>query len=172
MYILTGKKEKILVDDFNFEFLNKYRWHVCNGYARAVVNGKQILMHRLIMGVEDRKIFIDHKNRNSLDNRICNLRFCNNSENQKNKKSSGKSKYLGVSIHSSKIKYVNKKKEIIFYNSKTKFIVHIKINGKYKHLGLFENEIEAALTYNKYALYYHGEFANINKIKESEVNNE
>ena len=169
MYILTRKKEKILVDECDFDFLNKYTWHTSNGYARALVNGKMTLRHRLIMGLKDSKILIDHRNRNRIDNRKENLRICSYSENQKNKKPSGKSQYLGVSIHSQKRKYINKNNEIVIYYTKPKFIVHIKINGKYKHLGLFKNEIEAALTYNKFALYYHGEFANINNIEEIKV---
>ena len=145
-----------LVDDDMFEELNKFKWHADKNYNTfyAVRNEgksphqKKIRMHRLIMGVTDGKIQIDHKYGNGLDNRKKNLRICTNSENQINKKSKigGTSKYKGVSW-----KTLNNK-----WNSK------IGINGGTIQIGLFINEIEAAKAYNLKATELFGEFARLN----------
>lgn len=94
---------------------------------------------------------VDHINRNSEDNRIENLREANlftNAQNRKSNKNSA-SKYLGVSY--------SKRDKIWFAQ-----ICHERIRT---HLGSFKSEILAALEYNKAAVKYHGEFANINIIK-------
>lgn len=167
--LLANNKGIALIDDEDFNIINKYKWHIkSGGYANTTFknsDGKltRITMHKLIMGEVSNNLEIDHKNRNKLDNRRSNLRFCTRSENQKNKKPTGRSKYLGVSIHKTKRKYITKKglkKEYTY----TSIIAHIKANGKYLHLGTFNTELEAALAYNKAAVKYHGEFANLNKI--------
>lgn len=47
-----------------------------------------------------------------------------------------------------------------------KWNVHLSVTGKYKHVGLFGSEIEAAEAYNDAALEYHGEFAVLNEVRE------
>lgn len=93
--------------------------------------------------------FIDHKDRDSLNDRIENLRVATKSENNRNCSSAKKSssKYLGVSLQDGK-----------YWSSK------IWVNGKSKHLGLFTDEISAAHCYNEAAKKYHGEFASLNII--------
>jgi hypothetical protein len=89
--ITTSKNFKILVDDDNFEFLSQFRWSISNkGYAVSSGNKKKgynkaLKIHRLIMGLTDPKIQVDHINRDKLDNRICNLRECNNYQNSVNR---------------------------------------------------------------------------------------
>lgn len=53
------------------ELIEKYRWHLNGqGYAVSRIQGKQVMMHRLIMGVVDRPdIEVDHIFHNKLDNR-------------------------------------------------------------------------------------------------------
>lgn len=79
---------------------------------------------------------IDHINRIKTDNKFYNLRWINRSGNNRNKgKTINKtSKYIGVYYHKSSQRYV----------------AQIRINGKKKHLGYFENEEEAG---NKYIEY-------------------
>jgi hypothetical protein len=50
-----------------------------------------------------------------------------------------------------------------------KWSANIQKDGKYQHLGLFTNEIEAALAYNAAAEGLFGEFANLNKIETAVV---
>lgn len=88
--ILTNKKEEILVDDDDFEWLNEYIWWLDNrGYAMTAIkhNGKwkNQLMHRMIMDVNDRWMLVDHINGNPSDNRRSNLRLCTNAENMRNR---------------------------------------------------------------------------------------
>src|SRR5882672_5229974 len=144
-----------MVDDEDFEAINKHKWHkMINGkhlyVCRAIVtNGKvlQVSMHREILGLSKTdKVIVDHRDGNGLNNQRSNLRACNHSENAKNRKARGTSKYLGVSWHVYKWK------------------AQIKANGKYIHLGMFEDEVLAAASYNEAAIKYHGAFARLNKI--------
>lgn len=146
-----------LVDDEDFEYLNQYTWSVDhldnnrNQYAKSRINGQQVSMHRLIMGCKngDGKI-LDHKDGNGLNNQKSNLRFCTNSQNQKNKRASGSSKYLGVYVR--------------FTKSGLTWVSKIKVGNKYICLGSFKREESAAKAYNRAALKYHGEFARPNII--------
>jgi hypothetical protein len=81
-----------MVDDVDFEILSKFKWAITNkGYAKRTIriDGKlkTILLHRVIMGVseENRHIFVDHIDRDPLNNTKSNLRVCNHMQNQWNK---------------------------------------------------------------------------------------
>jgi len=140
------------IDDEDFEWLNQWKWCVQRMHNTYYAIRKQhignryitIRMHRIIMRTPSH-LQVDHKDRNGLNNQRLNLRNCNNSQNQMNKKSSGVSQYLGVS-----------------YNHKGRIKANIKGNGKIIHLGTFETEIEAAKAYDNKARELHGEFANLN----------
>ena len=76
-------------------------------------------------------LIVDHINNNPLDNRLINLQLITHRENcSKDKK--GSSKYTGVS----------------FYKPLNKWRCRIRINGKLKHIGYFNNEEEAKENYN------------------------
>lgn len=165
MNIYTSNGTCIKIDDDDFEKVKDKNWCInSRGYAVTTLftRGSTRLMHRIIMGINDPKVLIDHKDRDRLNNSKSNLRICNASENQKNKKPSGEVKFLGVSIHRSKGLYKLKSGEVKTHYRKDKFIAHINVNGKAKHLGLFTCEIEAAKCYDEAAKKYHGEFANLN----------
>jgi hypothetical protein len=141
-----------IVDSEDFDFLNQWTWTARKAthkhyYAQRKrwVNGKKkyIKMHRLIMNAPDDMI-VDHINRNTLDCRKSNMRLCTIAQNNCNRKASGKSKYLGVTIRNGKP------------------IAQITHNNKVYYLGTFKSEKDAAIAYNKAALEYHGEFANLN----------
>ena len=168
--IYTAKKEEILVDDSDYEFLNSFVWYVKNhkhtSYAKTGHSG--ICMHRLIMGVADRNIIIDHKDHNGLNNQRSNLRIANKSQNAMNKMPNGKIPYKGVSIRSQKQKYFHKSSgEFRYANTKDSIVARIKINGKSIQIGSgYETIEEAALAYNEAAIKYHGEFAVLNEINQ------
>ncbi len=149
-----------IVDDADYDWLNRWKWCVTGieGAFYAIRNspkikGKshQIFMHRIILGLayKDGQEG-DHRDHNTLDNRRDNLRICTHRQNimnqslQKNKTS----KYKGV----------------CWDNSRKKWMVGIKINGKIKYLGRFEDEKDAAEAYNEAAKEYFGEFAFLNNI--------
>ncbi len=144
-----------LVDDEDFEYLNQFKWQVFlkkNGntcYAqRSYKKGKNISMHREILGLTDPKIQGDHIDGNGLNNQRYNLRTATHTQNQRNRKNfiKGTSKYKGVSW--------DKKNK--------KWIVRIRNGGKQIYLGHFLDEIEAAKKYDEMAKIYHKEFAYIN----------
>lgn len=151
----------VIVDDEDYELLSKYKWSLdSQGYASTTIkkeNRKWKIksMHRLILGLTDPKIHTDHKNHNILDNRRSNLRECNASENIMNSKKD--KTYKGKKCSSIY-------KGVCWDKSKNKWVAHIQINKKLKHLGRFTDEIEAAKTYDTAALKYFGEFALLNNI--------
>lgn len=97
---------------------------------------------------------IDHKDRNSLNDKIENLRAATPSQNGANKKKAENksSKYTGVNISDGK-----------FWKAS------ITYNNHKEYLGQFETQIEAAFAYNEAAKIHHGEFANLNEIDELEI---
>lgn len=162
--ILVGDNKYALCDDEDYDILIKYKWRMWGHYPRTDIGRDFKTMHRLIMNAKKGQI-IDHIDRNKLNNQKSNLRFCTRSENSKNRKASGKSKYLGVAIHQTNVKYKQKTTgKVVEYISRPRYISHIKANDKYLHLGLFDCERQAAIAYNNAAIKYHGEFANLNKI--------
>ena len=119
-------------------------------YAVRRIYGSEttlVYMHREVMRVTDDRV-VDHRYHNCLDNRKEFLRICTKGQNGMNKSShlDSKSKYLGVSPKDNR------------------FMSQITKDGKTHYLGLYINEIDAALSYNDAAIKYHGEFANLNNI--------
>ena len=109
---------------------------------------KYYLIHRLIalafIPNPDNKPSVDHIDTNSLNNNVVNLRWCSQKENSQNKgkQKNNKSGFKGVC-----------------YDKKAKkYKASIKINGKYKHLGLFKTALEASVVYEEAAKTIHGEF--------------
>ena len=127
--------------------------HQSQGYLQIMVGGERHLAHRLAWFYmtgnwpEDQ---IDHINQIKADNRWCNLRECDQSQNQANtgNRSDNTSGYKGVTWS---------KKEKKWYSQ-----IHVK--GKHLHLGVFKSKHQAAITYNKKADELFGEFAHLNKI--------
>lgn len=75
-----------IVSGKDYPALSKHRWHLhSQGYASTNINGRLVLMHRLIMGTP-RGMDTDHINGDKLDNRRTNLRVCTHAQNQLNRK--------------------------------------------------------------------------------------
>jgi hypothetical protein len=149
--------KNILGIDFKYEDDKMYRldkrnnkWCCSNDlkptpkYINIGINKKMYYLHRLIYKYHNEDFDltdssknnqIDHININPLDNRIENLRILTCSENcrNKNKLKNCSSKYIGVSWNKQNSKWEAK----------------IRIDGKKKHLGLFDNEQEAREAYKK-----------------------
>jgi len=155
--ILLSKNKYAVVDDSDFAELNQYKWYAMKNkkdyYAARhergkTYNRKTILMHRQIVNASEFQD-VDHKNRNTLDNRRENLRECSRSQNMANMKSVANttSTYKGVQ----------------FQPERNKWRARIGT----KHLGRFNTGIEAALAYDRAAIIKYGEFARLNILKRS-----
>lgn len=138
-----------VVDVADYEALSAFKWHAsAYGYAcRSKVAGQSIYMHRIIVGAT-RGQFVDHANRNPLDNRRGNLRICTASENQCNKTAAG--------VGAVAFKGVHRRADTL------KFRAIIKVRGRRTSLGQFDTAEEAALAYDVAAQRLHGEFACVN----------
>ena len=109
----------------------------CRGYLHVNLycNKKQknYRIHRLVakafLGNNNNHPQVDHINNIKTDNRVENLRWVSNGENQRNrpKRNGCSSEFLGVS----------------FDKKHNKYLAQITINYKTKNLGLFETEEEA-----------------------------
>jgi hypothetical protein len=119
-----------------------------NGYLQVGVKGKRYKAHRLIFLIHHGFLpeHIDHIDRNSLNNKIENLRIATKAENgwNRGKNKNNSSGYKGVHWN----KFAGK------------WQAQIMINNKKKHLGYFVCLEEAYKTYCTIANKYHGEFYN------------
>lgn len=106
------------------------------GYTRIQIFNKTYLAHRLAFLYEYGifpKECVDHRNGVRTDNRMCNLREATNLENAQNLplRVKNKSGFTGVCFHIRDKKWVSQ----------------IKINGKMKHLGYFDDPELASQAY-------------------------
>ncbi len=140
------------VDDNIYKFLIQWKWCATKAhntwYAKRTENKKSIMMHRVILGITDPDILIDHADHDGLNNQGYNIRKATLSQNAANKTASGYSNYLGVT----------------YEKDRNKWRACVSINGKNTKIGRFNTETEAALAFNEAAKIHHGKFANLNKI--------
>ena len=142
--ILLTQGKKTIVDDEDYEKLNCYKWcahkmdkHIYAAHSFRIENKwKQIPITHIILNVP-KGMIVDHINGNTLDNRKYNLRICTVSVNGQNRHNiNGKSQYLGV----------------YWFQQYEKWGARITKDKERYFLGYFENEVEAALAYNKTAI--------------------
>jgi hypothetical protein len=75
----------VMVDEADYEWLSKKPWWDLNGYAVTYGGTSVIGMHRLIMGVTDPSVKVDHKHGNRRDCRRSELQTLTGSQNFKKK---------------------------------------------------------------------------------------
>ena len=158
--------EYAIIDDDVVEEISKLKWQVrdpgidvSNRTLYAVHNyskdgeKKAIRMHRMIYELKTREniegLVIDHINHNGLDNRICNLRAINHYQNIANQKRNQQG-YKGVRWN----------------KLNGNWNAYITVDYTRIHLGVFNDEWEAAKAYNNAAIKYFGECASLNEKRE------
>ncbi len=147
------------MDPDDYTHLARYKWHATgrrkNSYYAArtsfIKSGERqlVLMHRQIINAPD-NLFVDHINRNSLDNRKVNLRPASRAQNVRNR--------VKFKSH----KYSSKYKGVTWRRGKKPWAAHIMANKKSIRLGSFHSEFRAAEAYDRAAKKYHKEFAVLN----------
>lgn len=155
--LVLTKGKAALIDDADYERASQFKWQAVykkGWYAsrRPYIDGKQpkeILLHRYILDAPD-EMQVDHIDGDGLNCTRANMRLCTLAENTRNRKRpvTNTSGYKGVSWH----------------KLRGKWRAEIGVNGRNKHLGLFESKDAAALAYNGAALEHYGEFARLNLI--------
>lgn len=141
---------KALIDLDDVDKVKNIKWHRSDlqrsTYYCLSNDSEWKRIHRLIMGVTDKNIVVDHINHNGLDNRKSNLRICTSGQNTCNCLTSknNKSGHKGV--------YWSKERK--------KWCAQISINNKTKGLGRYDTIEEAIEAREKVAKEYYGEFAN------------
>lgn len=129
---IIGNKEKLLNGHTNYLGYLQYslRWKLknkANNYKAHQLVAQAFLGHKIC----GHKLVVDHINDIKTDNRVENLQIVTQRFNVCKTQGNYSSQYKGVS----------------WDKNRNKWLVHISINGKIKHLGLFTNEYKAHLAY-------------------------
>lgn len=151
-------KGHALIDASDFDKCKSIRWNYAlyRGvpYVQAAIDkGKScVKLHQHIMGTKGTGQMIDHINRNPLDNRKENLRFCTRGQNLCNS--------IGHYNRKAPYKGIHERKD----NQSNPWRATIRVDGKTKHLGNFATPELAAIAYNQAAIIHYGEFARLNQL--------
>lgn len=158
---------QVLIDDEDFDRVSKYKWHLDWPYfrrsgnyyfkTRPYINGVRYTwsLHHFIYGKPDKGSYLDHINRNTLDNRKNNFRYVTPQQNKYNQKcrKDNTTGYKGVGVQTHCPKY----------------IVKIVYDGKRHSLGTYSDPIEAARVYDRKAIEVYGEYAVTNFPREDYI---
>lgn len=140
---------KTLIDIDDLDKCSKITWYYeynkDSFYIAGRLEGKRVKLHRFIMDIKDSSILIDHKNRDSLDNRKSNLRICDYQTNSFNR-SIRKDNTSGVA-------------GVDYKKNNNKWRAKIKYNGVTIHLGYFTNLNDAIINRRIAEEYLFGEYS-------------
>ena len=133
-----------LVDAHLYAELSKLNWRGGGSrgrYASTIVAGRTTYLHAMILGAS-----ADHRNGDTLDNRLQNLR-----------PATQRQQCLNVKSRARKVPFKG-----IYKKSRNTWGASIRIDGKRVHLGSFASSEDAARAYDEAARREHGEFACVN----------
>lgn len=151
----TSNGDTFIFDSDKYDIVSRYCWWLsAEKYVTTHVImpnriKKNLVLHRLVTKCPDDKI-VDHINGDPTDNRVCNLRTCNNEQNSYNTKCR-KDNALGI--------------KGVRQRPSGKYEVRIQYNGNPIHIGTFDTLSEASDAYDKKALELFGEFARLNNYR-------
>lgn len=146
VYFEEYPNHKILFDTIHLDLFNKNVWKfhkISENYFYLCLSAYSSF-HRLILPKKEGFI-IDHINKDPLDNRLCNLRYCLMKENTRNqrKHKNNTSGFPGVS----------------WKKDKNKWKAFLMLDRKQIHLGYFEDKNKAIQARKDGELKYFKEFA-------------
>lgn len=104
-----------------------------NSVCKTFPIHKLVAEHFLNHTSKGQNLVVNHKDFNRKNNNLCNLEIVTQRENANKKHLKSSSKYTGV----------------CWFSNKNKWISQIIINNKSKYLGLFTNEHDAHIAYEK-----------------------
>jgi hypothetical protein len=150
------KGQTAVVDESDAPLVQRFKWHavLSNGrvwYAQTKMwlGGKRrtVMLHRFILSPPP-GLDVDHINNDGLDCRRSNLRVCTRRQNLANMRprSDGTSRFKGVSR----------------LGRKWAAAISPYGDGSMYHIGVFEDEADAAVAYDLAARLHFGEFARLN----------
>ena len=144
---IHGEEVQVDPEDYH-QYVSGHRFRLSSsGYVEYSTRKDGMhhkMLHRIIMGDPPGQ-FIDHINRDKLDNRRENLRTATKSQNNSN---------TGVrSDNTSGFKGVNWDKR------RNKWVARVQVNGKPIHLGYYKHLIKAGMISALARIMVHGEFA-------------
>lgn len=151
-----GTAHIIQVDDEDYDrVMEAGPWHVepsgSTYYAtrNVVKDGRRTTqkLHRFILGDVCIGKHVDHIDSNGINDQRSNLRVCTHAENLRNRgaQKDNTSGFKGVSRH----------------KTTQRWRASINIDGKWRHLGLFDTPEEAYAVYCEAAVRLHGQFARL-----------
>lgn len=145
----TFKNQEFYIDESDLDLVSKYNWSISTTdgylYTSIYIFKSTMTMHKLLMSTPI-GLYVDHINRNRIDNRRENLRIVTKQENRINSgiQSNNTSGIIGVKQYT---KYIGDKKW------------RVQINGGLNnriHLGVFDNFEDAVICRLKAELKYYG----------------
>jgi len=148
-----------IVSAHRFDELNEFKWCAlwCSdtqsfyaSHGIKLPNGKWTgeSMHRKILGLQyGDKRQADHINHDTLDNRDSNLRIATRSENQHNR-GANRNSSSGI-------------KGVYWMKNDRKWVAQIRLNGKSKYLGSYDDPKSAQKAYCTAAKQLHQNFAKV-----------
>ena len=144
----TGKALKCLLQKTGYHYIGLYTKGT--GAQPDMMRFSRVVAKAFIPNPLNHPI-VDHIDRDKTNDAASNLRWCTLQQNNRNKsKQHGKSsQYIGV----------------CWISESKNWKANIKINYKSLHLGMFENERDAAVAYNQYILAHNlEEFCVLNDV--------
>jgi HNH endonuclease len=147
--LTNGRATVVSAEDF--DLVSRWSWFASKGshtwYAVRKEGSREVAMHRVIMGVTDPEIHVDHIDGNGLNNQRSNLRIATRAQNQHNRGLSRNNKSGRKGVHR---------------HTGGRWRAGIRVNRRQIDLGLFDDLEAAAAAYDAAALEYYGEFARTN----------
>ena len=148
----TSNGDEFWFDKDDYALIKDYCWNYNKrGYvvAHNIADCCEVKLHRLVMGIDNPNIEVDHikhppRREHKVDNRKSNLRLVVHADNAKN--------------HVIQINNVSGTSGVHFCERDGKWIARIGVDGKRIYLGAFDSKEEAVKAREEAEIKYHGEY--------------